>query len=198
LKRSAFRAITTLGAAALLASAALAQGVRSGPQIGEKPLPFTSNMVTGEHRGRQFCYVCELKEEPAVVVFARRTDAPTARLLRDLNEAVRANRKEKLFAWMVFLGEGDTAAQTALERQVYAFARENGVTTLPLSALGDPQGPPGYRIAPEAEVTILFFRNGKVAYNRAYRVNDWSNQAAAGALKELPAFLKASAGTQPG
>lgn len=35
-----------------------AQGaLRSGPQIGARPLPFTSNMVTGPQRGKQFCYV---------------------------------------------------------------------------------------------------------------------------------------------
>ena len=45
-----------------------------------------------------------------MLVFARRTDDATARLLRELNAAVQAHRKEKLFAWMVFLAPADTAA----------------------------------------------------------------------------------------
>jgi hypothetical protein len=70
-----------LAACALLAAPVLAAPapLRSGPQVGERPLPFTSNAVTGLYRGKQHCYVCELKDTPAVLVFARRMDdAPRA------------------------------------------------------------------------------------------------------------------------
>jgi hypothetical protein len=160
--------------------------LRSGPQVGERPLPFTSNMVTGEHRGQQYCYVCELKDEPAVLVFARRPDAATARLLRDLREAIQEYKQEKLFGWMVFLGNPDTASETGTERRAWELAREAGATSVPISALGDPQGPPGYRIAPEADLTLIIFRRGKVLYNRAYRAGEWNERAAGSALKELP------------
>ena len=174
---------------------AAAPSLRSGPQPGERPLPFTSNLVTGPYRGKQHCYVCELKDEPAVLVFARRTDEPTGRLLRGLRDAVRERRSEKLFAWMVFLGAADTASETELERRAYEFAQANTATALPISALGEPLGPPGYRIAPEAAVTVLAFRSGKVLYNRAFRAQDWTPRAAEGVLKDLPrAFAPADKG----
>jgi len=178
--------------AAGLGTAALAGGLlRSGPQPGERPLPFTSNMVSGPQRGKQFCYVCELKDEPAVLVFARRTDDTTGRLMRSLRDAVREHREQKLFAWFVFLGPQDSAGQLALERQAYEFARGNGATALPVSALGEPLGPPGYVIAPDADVTVLLFRSGKVRVNRAYRQRDWNNKAVDQILKDLPALLAA-------
>jgi hypothetical protein len=176
----------------LLAPAALAGGLlRSGPQVGERPLPFTSNIVSGPHRGKQFCYVCELKDEPAVLVFARRTDENTARLMRSLRDAVREHQAKKLFAWFVFLGPEDTVAEAALEKQAYEFARRNGTTTMPVSALGEPLGPPGYLISPEADVTVLLFRSGKVRANRAYRQKDWNSRAVDQVLKEIPALVEA-------
>jgi hypothetical protein len=163
--------------------------LRSGPQLGEKALPFTSNQVTGEHRGQQFCYICEMGDRPAVLVFARHMDEPTARLLRDLRDSMRANRQQKLFAWMVFLGGESTDSETALEGQVYEFARKNGALSVAVSALGDPLGPPGYRVAPESEVTVLALKDGKVVYNRAYRTKEWTTRSAESALKELPRLL---------
>jgi hypothetical protein len=179
-------------AAAVLALAlplAAAPALRSGPQPGERPLPFTSNIVTGPYRGKQHCYVCELKDEPAVLVFARRTDEATARLLQGLRDAVRERRQEKLFAWMVFLGAPDTDSQTDLERRAYEFARSNGAAALPISALGEPLGPPGYQIAPEAAATVLGFQSGKILYSRAFRRDEWTPRAAESVLKELPKAL---------
>lgn len=185
--------------ASLLALPALAAPLKSGPQPGERPLPFTSNMVTGTHRGQQFCYVCELKDEPAVLVFARRQDATTARLMQQLQQAARQHRGEKLFGWFCFLGEGGAASEQALETAAEAFARTNGASNLVVSALGDPQGPPGYVIAPDAAVTALFFRSGKVIANRAFRAAEWNARAADAVMGELPKLLGAGekGGTVP-
>ena len=180
--------IALLGLAASTALAA--PPLRSGPQPGESPLPFTSNMVTGPHRGRQYCYVCELKEEPAVLVFARSMDPPTARLLQQLREQVRAHRDRKLFGWFVFLGAEDTPSETALEHEAYAFAQRNGATSVPVSILGDPQGPPGYRVSPDAEVTVVLFQGKKVLANRSYRRKDWNVRAAENALKDLSRLIR--------
>lgn len=175
--------------AAWLAAGAATAAVKSGPQPGERMLPFTSNMVSGPQRGKQYCYVCELKDEPAVLVFARQADESTARLMRSLRDQVRDHAKDKLFVWFVFLGQPDTASQTALERQAYDFARRNGTASMPVSALGDPQGPPGYFIAPEAQTTVLMFRNRKVLSNRAFTAREWNARAADTCLKDLPALL---------
>jgi hypothetical protein len=177
----------------VLPVAAATAALRSGPQVGERPLPFTSNLVTGPYRGRQHCYVCELKDEPAVLVFARHPDDATARLLRELRDAVRTHEKTKLFGWLVFLSGSDTRSEHDFERQAYDFARKNGATTLPVSVLGDPVGPPGYLIAPEAEVTVIVFRKGKVLYNRSYTAREWGPRAAGSALRELPKLIEAGA-----
>ncbi len=171
-------------------SVSAANGVRSGPQIGERPLPFTSNMVTGPQRGQQYCYVCQLKDEPALLVFTRAADGASGKLLRELRDAVRRYRDQRLFAWMVLLGPGGSSSETALERQAYMLAEENSSTEIPVAALGDPEGPPGYRINPAAAVTVIVFRSGKVLYNRAYTGKEWGGRAADDALRLLPSLLE--------
>jgi hypothetical protein len=183
------------------ATAGRSAPLQSGPPPGERPLPFTSTAVTGPDRGRQHCYVCELKDQPAVLVFARKMDSPTARLLRDLRDAVRAHAGAKLFGWVVFLGDpsgsGKAATETALEAAALRFARANDAASLPITVLGDAEGPPGYRIAPEAATTILFFRggpSGKVVSSRAWRAREWNMPAAATALRDVEALV----GVRPG
>jgi hypothetical protein len=173
----------------LVLAAAAAGGLKSGPQVGEKPLPFTSNVVTGPQRGQQHCYVCQLKDEPALLAFSRGTDPASERLLKRIRDAVREYRERKLFAWMVLLGPTGTASETALERAAYSMAEHASSTEIPVTALGDPAGPPGYRIAPDAYVTLLIFRSGKVLYNRAYTAKEWTPRAADEALKVLPSLL---------
>lgn len=177
----------------LLAPVSAVAGAQSGPPAGGTVLPFTSNMVTGANRGRQHCYVCELKDEPAILVFARGTSPATASLLRQLTDAVGRHRDRKLFGWFVFLGEKGAEKELAREREVYEFVRRQGATALPVSALGDPEGPPGYRISPQAEVTILYFRNRKVTANRSWSASEWNAAAASGALAELPLLLQSPA-----
>jgi hypothetical protein len=192
-RRSSARVPSGRGGSLLFLAAivpVLAQALRSGPQPGDRLLPFTSTMVTGPYRGQQHCYICELKDEPAVLVFARSTHPTTALLLRRLLEQLRAHRKEQLFAWFVFLAR-DRASEPALEAAAYDFARANGATRMPVSALGDPQGPPGYLIAPEAEVTVLLFRGKKVVANHAFRTGEWNEKAVEAVLKELPGLLAA-------
>lgn len=167
-----------LAVGCLLAAAAVGQApLRSGLQVGERPLPFTANVVTGPHRGTQHCYVCALKEEPAIVVFARSPDERTARLVAGLHDLVRRHAAMRLFGWVVFLGPADDAAEAALEHEVLRYAEAHGIAGLPIAVLGDPEGPPGYLIHPEAEITVIAFRRQQIRFNRAFRRNEVTRRA---------------------
>lgn len=174
-----------------LVSAAYA-GPKSGPQVGERPMPFTANMVTGPFRGQQHCYVCDLKDETAVLVFARSMSPPTGRFLKRLQEAVNLPREKKLFAWCVFLGkDGPVSEETALETAAYQFARASGAAGLPVGALRDSQGPPSYLVAGEAEVTVVLFRSKKVLANHSFSQKEWGGGAVDRVLKDVDKVLAA-------
>ena len=130
-----------------------------------------------------------------MLVFARSANGPTGVLLRSLRDAVRARGPDKLFGWLVLLGQAAHPGRESLEQESYRFAVENQATFIPVSAMGNPKGPPGYRLSPQAETTILLFRGGKVLANAAYAGREWTRKAAAEAL---PGLLRALKGAMPG
>jgi hypothetical protein len=151
-------------------------------------------VVTGPYRGRQHCFVCDLESEPGVLVFLRNRDAATGRLLQKLKAAAARYQAQKLFVWVVFLGEAGTAAELQEENAVFAWSRRIGVEAVTTCVLGDPNGPPGYALPRQAQATVLMFRRRKVLFHHEYGAGEWTTAAAEAALKELPLLLKASAG----
>ena len=131
-------------------------------------------------------------------MFARSRSAATGRLLQRLRAAIASHTREKLFAWAVFLGPEGTEAEVGLEGTVFDWARTHGVEAVPLCVLGDPEGPPGYALAPEAETTVLMFRRRRLLFHHAYRAGEWTPAAADAALKELPLLLAAGPGEASG
>ncbi|HEY3999996.1 MAG TPA: hypothetical protein VGO93_14065, partial [Candidatus Xenobia bacterium] len=143
--------------ALLLATAVALGNVLPSPiHTGGALEPFTSNVVTGSFRGQQHCFVCSLVlNHPAVVLFSRQMDAPTTRLVRHLDGFLHDHVKDNLICWTVFLGATGSDAEAALEDRAYDFATRNQIDFLPITVLGDPQGPPGYRIPASVHVLAL-------------------------------------------
>ena len=108
-----------------------------------------------------------------------------------MQHSARDHRAEKLFGWFVFLGPPGAAEEARLEAAAYEFAKANETTGLAVAALGDPQGPPGYRIAPDAEVTVVLFRNRKIIAKMAFTRAEWNASAADSVMRQLPKLLAA-------
>jgi hypothetical protein len=142
-------------------------------------------MSTGEHRGQSYCYICETEERPAVVIFARGLSDPLGKLVGRLDKAVRAHQKENLRAWVTFLSDN----QTGLDPQVVRWAEKHAIGTVPLGVFEDKDGPPSYRLAPDADVTILLFNKRRVAANFAFRAGELTDERASDVLKALPKIL---------
>src|SRR4029078_7182936 len=76
-----------------------------GPEVGQRPGPYSFLVATGPERGQPTCYVCETAEKPGVIVFARSVTDPLAKLLAACDEAVSVRPKDAMRAWMTVLGE---------------------------------------------------------------------------------------------
>ena len=144
----------------------------SGPQVGQRPGPYSFLVATGPERGQPTCYVCETAEKPAVIVFARSVSDPLARLLAACDEAVAARPKDAMRAWMTVLGE-KTIGLDDLGR----WATKAGVKSVPVGVFDDPVGPPSYRLADDADVTVILFENRKVMANFAFRKGELDEPA---------------------
>ena len=146
----------------------------SGVSVGGRPGPYTFHVATGPQRGQLTCYVCETAERPAVIVFARTMSDPLARLVKGLDRAVEDHKAKELRAWVTFLSDD----QTGLDPKLVAWAKKHAVRDVPLGALEDAGGPPAYKIARDADVTVLLFVKRKVVSNFAFRAGELTDARA--------------------
>jgi hypothetical protein len=131
--------------------------------------------------------VCETADRPAVVVFARELSEPLGKLVAQLDKAVADHKKEEMRGWVTFLSED----QPTLDGKVVEWGKKHAVRTMPLGVFEDAQGPPAYKLAKDADVTVLLFVKRKVVANFAYRSGELTDEKAADVLKALPHILPA-------
>jgi hypothetical protein len=153
----------------------------SGPAPGHKPAPYAFVVATGPQRGQLTCYVCETGDRPAVIVFARQLGEPLGKLVRRVEQAGLANKSADLRAWVTFLGND----QAALDRKVVEWSRQHGLATVPSGVFEDVQGPPAYRLATDADITVLLCQKQKVVARFALRAGELTPQRADDIIKAL-------------
>jgi hypothetical protein len=159
----------------------------SGPQTGERPGPYSFLVATGPERGQPTCYVCSTAEKPAIIVFARSLSDPLAKLLAKCDEAVAAQPKDAMRAWMTILGEKTTSLD-----DLGRWAKQAGLKSVPVGVFDDPVGPPSYKLAEDADVTIVLFIDRKVTANFAFRRSELNDDAIRRFSHELADHAKKS------
>jgi hypothetical protein len=157
----------------------------SGLKIGQKPGPYSFLVATGPERGQSTCYVCSTEDRPAVVVFARNPSDPLGKLVAKLDKAVGDNKKADLRGWVTFLSND----QPSLDPQVVDWAKKHAIRRMPLGVFESEDGPPSYRLAREADVTVLLFVKKKVVANFAFRSGELNGDRIAEIEKALPRIL---------
>ena len=85
-------------------------------------------------------------------------------LVKQIDAAVKENKAKKMAAFTVVLTEDADKTEEALK----ALHKEAKVETVPLTLMEGAAGPPAYKIAKDAEVTVLLWRGQKVAANHAF------------------------------
>ena len=149
------------------------------PPVGRRPGPYSFLVATGPDRGKQECYVCGQADKPTVVVFGRSLSPETGKLLAALDAEALARKDARLKCWFTQLT--DTADLDALAK----WSQAHGLKSLTVGAYEDVDGPPGYAVGPDAEVTVVMFVNRKVAVNVSLRAGELT----AGRVAELRASL---------
>jgi hypothetical protein len=158
---------------------------RSGLEPGQRPGPYAAVISTGPERGKAHCYICETGDRPAVVVFARRLSDSLAKLCQQLDQAVAEHRKAELRAWVTFLSDD----QLSLDPRVVQWAKDHALRNVPLGVFEDIGGPPSYRLARDADVTVLCFVKQKVVANFAFREGELNPAKTTEVMKTLPRIL---------
>jgi hypothetical protein len=132
----------------------------SGLAVGEMTPSFPVLAVTGPHKGKEVCYVCEFIGAPTTIfAFFRQTGDEMASVVKKLDELARRNQDIRVVAVVI---EGHDS-QPWLEK----FAQENGVT-IPLTVLRngkDDVAAKVYKLNARVSNTILMSVKRKVAAN---------------------------------
>jgi len=144
----------------------------SGPAPGGKAGPYSFLVASGPQRGQPTCYVCETAEKAGVIVFARSATPQLGKLMQKRDKAVEDRPKGELTAWMTVLGE-KTLSIDALGK----WAKEQGLKVVPTGVFDDPVGPPSYKLASDADITVILFLNRKVTATFAYHAGNVDDAA---------------------
>jgi hypothetical protein len=152
----------------------------SGLQVGQRPGPYSFLVASGPQRGQLTCYVCETAEKPAVIVFTRSVSDPLAKLVAAFDEAVGGKAKDGVRGWMTVLGE-----KTISVDDLGNWAKKAGLKTMPVGVFDDPVGPPSYKLADDADLTVLLFVDHKVIANFAFRKGELDEAASKQIVEEV-------------
>jgi hypothetical protein len=168
-----------------LATLAASDSCRSGLQPGQRPGPYAAVISTGPERGRSHCYICETRDRPAVVIFARNLSDPLGKLASEIDKVVARHDRQELRAWITFLNED----QLQLDPKVVAWSQKYALRHVPSGVFEDSDGPPSYRLNRAAEVTVLLFVKQKVTANFAFRSGELTEAAIAEIMRALPRIV---------
>lgn len=150
-------------AAALFAGVVSAEDkkpVKSGPQAGEELAgPFHPLNVNGKAAGKKFCLYCSNGDRPVAMIFARTPSKEVATLVKKLDATCEKSKEAKLGSFVVFCSNED-----GLEEQLKKMAKEADLKNVVLS-IDNPAGPDGYKVAKEADVTVVLYVERKAKAN---------------------------------
>jgi hypothetical protein len=174
---------TALVAVALVPGGASAVDPKSGPQVGEKVVPFHPLNCTGDHAGEKYCLICKNGPNPVAVIFARQITPDLTRLIKRIDEATDKNQKRSMGSFAVLLNDSDN-----LERELRELAGKEKIQHCTL-AIDNPEGPEGYNIAPEAEVTVLLYAKQTVKANHAFEKGELNDKGIEAIIADLRKIL---------
>jgi len=167
MKRKAYFAIVLC---ASLVTAA--EPLKSGPKVGEElPGTFAPVNVTGPDAGDKTCIFCECGERPVAMVFAREVSAPLTQLIKRLDAATAEHKASKMGSFVVFLSK-----EEGLGKQLKQVAEKEKVQHTILRTFA-PEGPKGYQIDKDADVTVVLFIDRVVKANHAFRKGELNDKA---------------------
>ena len=182
------RAASVMAVALFCVATVVAQAeVTSGPQVGDSVGAFTVTKVTGNPDdgvadGRTLCYRCKMGQRPVVMVFARSADEKLAKLLKKIEEEVEEHQSEKLTSFVNMIG----ADADSLKKAAAEFATKHDIKRIAFVVPEDAKdGPADFKIAPDADLTVVCYKEGQVKANHAFAKGGLSDQT-------IDAVVKAS------
>ncbi len=113
------------------------------------------------------------------------TDGLTS-LVKKVDAIVGKNSDKKMAAFLILLSEDADGSAPKLEE----IAKKNGIENTPLTIFDGEAGPGNYKIAKDADVTVLLWRDRTVAANHAFEKGGLNNAAIEKIVADTEKILK--------
>ena len=117
------------------------------------------------------------------MVLAREANDSLTSLVKKIDAATAANAKKNLCSFVCMLND-DEKVGDALK----AMAEKEGIKKCVLS-IDNVTGPEAYKVAKEAEVTVVMYNKRKVEVNRAFKKGELNAKAIDAIIAEIPKIL---------
>lgn len=118
-----------------------------------------------------------------VCVFARQTSEPLTSLVKKIDAEIAKNGALKSFV-VVLTDDGDKTAE-----ELKKMAADAKVKSVPLTLVESPAGPPRYKIAEDADVTVMLWSGTKVKANHAFAKGQFTEKDVDKVVADLPKIL---------
>lgn len=107
-------------------------------------------------------------------------------LVKKVDETVAKNKDQKMAAFLVVMTEDADAVEPKLKE----IAEKNGIKSVPLTIFNGDAGPSGYKIAKDADVTVLMWKGTKVQANHAFGKGKLDEKGVEAVVKDTSSILK--------
>ena len=120
-----------------------------------------------------------------VAVFTRKITDDLTSLVKQIDGVVAKNKEKKMCAFVVLLSDEADADEAKLKE----LATKHDIKTTPLTVFEGVAGPPNYKIAKDADVTVLMWQRQKVTVNHAFRKDELDKKAIAAVVADTSKIL---------
>ena len=118
---------------------------------------------------------------PVAAVFVRKTSDALTSLVKKLDAA----KENGLNSFVVYLSDDEKLAD-----QLKSFADKNGIKNTVLATM-EVGGPRGWKIAKDAEVTVVLYNRRNVEANHTFAAGKLDAKGVTAIVDDLPKILKA-------
>ena len=109
-----------------------------------------------------------------------------ASLVKGIDSFVDSNKSHQAAAFVVLLSNDPEADEAKLKE----FAKKHGIKHVPLTLFDGEAGPPDYKVAKDADVTVMLWKQRNVKANHTFAKGALNEPAVKKVLADTPKILK--------
>jgi hypothetical protein len=108
-----------------------------------------------------------------------------ASLVKQVDKVIGENEDQQMAGFVVLLTDDPDGAESELK----AFAEKHHIKNVPLTFFDGIAGPESYKVAKDAEVTVMLWRDKKVEANHAFTAGKLDKNGVASVIKDTGKIL---------